>query len=139
MKEEFNERLNTLVARKKSNSVYLINTARYQDFIKEVKEIKSKPYKDFEDYKMLASYDVLDVNGRERMIQPRNEVNPSIKFYVPLEELFGVLHTIHLLFKHANIDVMEAELKTKFCNVSKEVIKIYLTCCKTCQEKKSNT
>lgn len=85
---------------------------------------------------MLANYDVIDINGRERLIQPRNDVNTSIKFYVPMEELFGVLHTIHLLFKHANKDVMDAELKTKFCNVSKEVIKIYLTCCKTCNERK---
>lgn len=132
MKAEFNDKLAKLVGRKKSNSVYLINIDRYQDFIKEVKEIKNKPNKNFEDYKMLANYDVLNVNGRERMIQPRTEVNPCIKFYVPLEELFGVLHTIHLLFKHANKDVMKSELKTKFCNVSKEVIKIYLTCCKTC-------
>lgn len=132
MKAEFNDKLNKLVGRKKSNSAYLIDTVRYQDFIKEIKEIKTKWNKNFVDYKMLANYDILEVSGRERLIQPRNEANPNIKFYVSMNELFGVLHTMHLLFKHAGKDLMDNELKAKYCNVSKEVIKIYLTCCKTC-------
>ncbi|CAD0200263.1 unnamed protein product [Chrysodeixis includens] len=89
MKAEFKEKLNRLVGRKKSNSAYLIDTARYQDFIREVKEIKQKWRKTFEDYKMLANYDILVVNDRERLIQPRNESNPSIKFYVSIDDLFG--------------------------------------------------
>lgn len=136
MKAEFKEKLNRLVGRKKSNSAYLIDAARYQDFIREVKEIKHKWRKTFEDYKMLANYDILIVNDRERLIQPRNESNPTIKFYVPMDELFGVLHTMHLLFKHANKDLMDTEIKSKYCNVSKEVIKLYLSCCTRCKDKK---
>lgn len=135
MKKEFNEKLYRLLSRKKSNSAYLIDDARYQDFINEIKEIKNKWNKDFEDYKMLANYDVININGRERLIQPRNDTDCGIKFYVSMGELFGVLHTMHLLYKHANKDVLDRELKTKYCNVSKEVIKIYLGCCKVCKDK----
>lgn len=137
LKQEFNDKLEKLLSRKKSNSAYFINEARYEDFIKEIKEIKSKYHKDFDDYKMLASYDVLEINGREKLIKPDDENGSGVKFYVATNELFGVLHTIHLLFNHANKDVMETELKTKYCNVSKEVIKIYLGCCKTCNGKNS--
>ncbi|PZC87403.1 hypothetical protein B5X24_HaOG216555 [Helicoverpa armigera] len=135
MKADFTEKLNKLVSRKKSNSFYFMNTSRYQDLINEVKETKNKWNKNFEDYKILANYDILNICDRERLIKPRDEVNTNIKFYVYMEELFGVLHTIHLLFKHANLDVMDSELKTKYCNVSKEVIKLYLSCCKICKEK----
>lgn len=123
------------MARKKSNSAYFINSARYEDFIKEIKEIKNKYYKDFDDYKMLASYDILEVNGKEKLIKPSDDSNRNVMFYVCTDELFGVLHTIHLLFRHADKDVMEAEIKTKYCNISKEVIKIYLGCCKLCKDK----
>lgn len=125
-------KLSKLILRKKSNSAYLIDSTRYQDLINEVKYIKYKNNKDFEEYRMLASYDILEVNGKDRLIQPKNEGNPHIRFYVAIPELFGVLHTMHLLFDHANKDVLDAEIKTKYCNVSKEVIKIYLTCCKRC-------
>ncbi|CAG4934021.1 unnamed protein product [Parnassius apollo] len=134
MKKEFTEKLDKLINRKRSNSIYLINRERYQDFIREIKEIKQKWNKDFDDYKMLSNYDVLEVNEKERLIKPKDESNPNIKFYVATDELFGVLHTIHLLFNHPDKDRMDEELKTKYCNISKEVIKIYISCCSKCND-----
>lgn len=110
---------------------------RYEDFMKEIKEIKSKWRKNYDDYKLLANYDILEVNGKERLIKPKDE-SGSIKFYVATNELFGVLHTMHLLFNHADKDAMDTEIKSKYCNISKEVIKVYLSCCKTCKEMKQN-
>lgn len=135
MKKEFYSKLQNVIGRKKSNSMYYIDTLRYQDFIDNIKEIKNRQNKNFEDYKLLASYDILVVIGRERLIQRKTEDSCCTKFYVHMDDLFGVLHTIHLLFKHADKDVMDAQIKTKYCNVSKEAIKIYLTCCKTCKER----
>lgn len=136
MKAEFYEKLNQLISRRKSNSVYLMDSVRYRDFINEVKEVKSKESKTFEDYKMLANYDVLCVNGRERLVLP-NQVCSHPKFYVSTEELFGVLHTMHLLFQHADKEVMKKQINVTYCNVSGEVIKIYMACCKKCNENKS--
>lgn len=136
MKVEFYEKLNQLISRRKSNSVYLMDSVRYRDFINEVKEVKSKESKTFEDYKMLANYDVLCVNGRERLVLP-NQVCSHPKFYVSTEELFGVLHTMHLLFQHADKEVMKKQINVTYCNVSGEVIKIYMACCKKCNENKS--
>ncbi|KAH9631437.1 hypothetical protein HF086_014282 [Spodoptera exigua] len=135
MKKEFYEKLNKVISRRKSNSVYLMDSLRYRDFINEVKEVKSKQSKTFEDYKMLANYDVLCVNGRERLVLP-NEVCAHPKFYVSTEELFGVLHTMHLLFEHANKEVMKKQINVTYCNVSGEVINIYLACCKKCNDNK---
>lgn len=136
MKNEFNEKLTRLMGRKKSNSAYLIDGLHYTNIIKEVNEIKNKWNRNFEDYKMLANYDVIKFNDRERLIQPKSETNCHIKFYVSTDELFGVLHTMHLLFNHADKDILDAELKTKYCNISKEVIKLYLSCCLICKQKK---
>lgn len=135
MKIEFSKKLEKLINRKRNNSIYLITRIEYQNLIKEVKAIMQKTNKSFEDYKMLSNYDILTVCNKERLIMPRNEINVGIKFYVATDELFGVLHTIHLLFRHADKNEMDTEIKTKYCNVSKEVIKIYLGCCKICQDK----
>ncbi|KAI5646689.1 hypothetical protein NE865_00944 [Phthorimaea operculella] len=134
MKEEFNEKLNKLMQRKKSNSINFMTRDRYEQFIQEIWELKNKRYKEFDDFKMLASYDVLEMNGKMRLITPKDD-NGAVKFYVTTDELFGVLHTMHLLFDHANKEVMEREIKTKYCNVSKEVIRLYLMCCETCKQK----
>lgn len=134
MKNDFNQKLEKLMIRKKSNSAYIINESRYQDLINEVKETKSKRNKTFEDYKLLTNYDVLLINGREKLVKPIDESNSCIKFYVATNELFGVLHTMHLLFNHAGRDVMDNEIKTKYCNVSKEVIKLYLMGCQVCKD-----
>lgn len=99
----------------------------------QVKDIKRRHYKTYDDYKMLANYDIIDVNGKEKLIRPKDDTN-VIKFYVCIDELFGVLHTIHLLFNHADRDAMDIELKSKYCNISKEAIKIYLSCCHICKQ-----
>lgn len=129
MREEFQAKFDKLLFRK-SNSPCYINDHRYRDFIKELKEVKNKLNKSFEDYTFLASYDVLDVNGRERLIRPKE--GNTIKFYVKTDELFGILHTIHLLFNHANVEEMDEQIRRKYCNVSKDAIKLYITCCKRC-------
>lgn len=140
IKSEFNEKLDKLMGRKKSsNSMYLINRERYQDFIREVKEIKTKKIKSFEDYRMLANYDILKLDDKEKLIKPKDDdPKATVKFYVSTEDLFGVLHTMHLLFEHADKDTMDREIKTKYCNVSKEAIRIYLTCCTICRFKNTH-
>lgn len=135
LKKEFNLKLSTILSRKKNNSAYYMTRERYQDFINEVKVLKSKQNKEFYDFKTLANYDAINVNSKERLIKPKTEVNESIKFYVSTDELFGVLHTMHLLLKHPGLDVMDSEIKTKYCNVSKEIIKMYLGICTSCSNK----
>ncbi|VVC90621.1 unnamed protein product, partial [Leptidea sinapis] len=125
MKTEFNEKLSKLIGRKKSNSIYYINEARYEDFINDIKEVKNRRLKTYEDYKYLANYEVLEINGRERLVKPKND-SEVMKFYVKIDELFGVLHTIHILFEHANRDTMDVEIKSKYCNISKDAIKFFL-------------
>ncbi|CAH2085741.1 unnamed protein product [Euphydryas editha] len=133
MKNEFNEKLNKLVNRSKSNSINFINETRYQEFIAELKVIKSKESKTFEDYKILSNYDILEVNGRDRLIRS-NEDSKNIQFYVPTDELYGVIHTMHILFNHAKLNELDNQIKHKYCNVSREVIKIYLSCCNFCKK-----
>ncbi|CAK1543865.1 unnamed protein product [Leptosia nina] len=109
MKDKFQKLLDNMVTRKK-NSIHYINESRYRDLMAELKEVKASKNKSFEDYKLLSNYDILEVNGKERLIQPK-DVDDSIKFYVKTDELFSVLHTIHLLFQHADLDKMGLNIK----------------------------
>lgn len=134
MKKKFNEELNKILSRKKSNSVCFLTRDRYQDFINEVKSVKNKRYKDFNDYKMLANYDLLTVGDKEKLVKPK-VLNSCIKFYVATDELFGVLHTMHLLLSHPDLNTMDVELKSKYCNVSREIIRLYISICETCNKR----
>lgn len=138
MKNEFNDKLNKLISRKKSNSINFLSVSRYQEYITELKVIKSKECKTFEDYKMLSNYDILEVNGRDRLIKSTEHIQAErsrhIRFYVPLNELYGVIHTMHVLFNHAELNELDNQIKHKYCNVSREVIKIYLSCCNVCNK-----
>ncbi|KAG6441717.1 hypothetical protein O3G_MSEX001973 [Manduca sexta] len=134
MESEFNQKMSQLLSRKKSNQGYLMNTVRYQELIEEVKSTKQRRNKDFDDYRLLGNFDVLNISGRERLIQPKDEGNQCLKMYLPIEELFSGLHTVHLLNNHADKDIMAVQVKAKYCNVTKEVIKIYLSCCIVCKK-----
>jgi len=87
----------------------------------------------------------------------------DILYYCKTEELFDVLETAHVNIGHKRtrgkrhcfvcesqniififsflnfcffLSVMEAELKKKYCNVTRQVIDLYLALCEQCQLKK---
>ncbi|XP_035219509.1 KRAB-A domain-containing protein 2-like [Stegodyphus dumicola] len=99
---------------------------------------KAKQKKESVDYRRLGKYDVIEVDGKEKLIVPVTEDNSVILYYVHTEELFDSLHDIHLKIGHGDSIRMEKELQTKYKNVTKEIITLYLRLCKPCQTKLSN-
>ena len=69
---------------------------------------------------------------------PVTEDNSVILHYVHTEELFNLLHDTHLKIGHGGHTWMEKELQTKYKNVTKEIITLYLQVCKLCETKLSN-
>jgi len=55
--------------------------------------------------------------------------------YITTEDLFTVLHEVHLAVGHGGRDRMMKELKRKYCNVTVEAIMIYLKFFESCQKK----
>lgn len=139
MEQSFQEKITALLAKKRSDNSYFISNAEYLNTVAEIKETKLKQKKDKKDYRRLGRFDVLTVGETEKLIHPLSDADPTVRYYVATEELYSVLHETHLAIGHGGRNRMVQELKLKYCNVTKETIMIYLSLCKTCNEKRATT
>lgn len=105
--------------------------------IQKVKESKIKVTSKLpEEYQRLRKYNVVSTKGIEKLIVPVKESN-LIKYYVHIEEIFQVLHDAHIAIGHGGRNHMEKELSTKYKNITREMIVIYLNLCEICQKKQN--
>nr|XP_025842280.1 SCAN domain-containing protein 3 [Vulpes vulpes] len=136
MREKFFRSLAVLLENK-SNNTKIFSKAKYCQLIREVKEAKAKARKESVDYRRLARFDVTLVQGNEKLIEAINGETDKVRYYLHSEELFDILHDTHLSIGHGGRTRMEKELQAKYKNITKEVIMLYLTLCKPCQQKNS--
>ncbi|XP_059174975.1 KRAB-A domain-containing protein 2-like [Physella acuta] len=137
MKTMFMDALNTLLQEKANNSG-ILSPEKYLTFIEDVKQARVKQTKSSVDYRRLRKYDILEVEGEERLIVPITEDSSALLYYVHTDELFDLLNETHLKIGHGGRTRMEKELQKMYKNVTKEVIMLYLRLCKPCQTKLSN-
>ncbi|XP_012590098.1 PREDICTED: SCAN domain-containing protein 3 [Condylura cristata] len=136
MREKFFTSLAVLLE-SKSNNTKIFSKAKYRQLIKEVKEAKAKAKKESVDYRRLARFDVILVQGNEKLIEAISGETDQTRYYLHSEDLFDILHETHLRIGHGGRTRMEKELQAKYKNITKEVIMLYLTLCKPCQQKNS--
>ncbi|XP_043855929.1 SCAN domain-containing protein 3-like [Dromiciops gliroides] len=136
MREKFLRDLASLL-KGKSNNTKIFSKEKYCQLIKEVKEAKAKAKKESVDYRRLARFDVILIQGSEKLIEAINGETDKIRYYLHNEDLFDILHDTHLSIGHGGRTRMEKELQTKYKNITKEVIMLYLTLCRPCQQKNS--
>jgi len=81
----------------------------------------------------MHKYDVM-IGEKDKLIKP---IELTLTFYiVTIDELFEVF-TQYIW--HGSRNRMMAELKTKYCNITKEAVMTYLGLYSNCQTKQSNT
>jgi len=79
---------------------------------------------------------VLKVTDINKLIAPVSD-NNEIKYYVHNEELFDVIHNIHLSIRHGGRNRMEHEVNTKYNNIIRDMIMLYLNSCESCKKKEA--
>lgn len=134
MKSKFDMKLKDL---RSNPNCALLTIEKYNEYIKKIKfvknsSIKKTPY----DYYMLRHYDVLEVDGTEKLIFPMS-VSTSVKYYVSADELFEILFSTHTTLGHGGRDRMVHELGTRYKNITQQQIMIFLRLCETCEQKRS--
>lgn len=134
MEIEFTDRLNTILEFKKPNSKYL-SKLKYDKLILHLKELKTRKPKIPNDYRIIKKYDVVEVFNVERLVVPKVNEGEHIKCYVYNEELFNILHETHLSIGHGRRDRMEHQLNSRYENITRETVMLYLNLCKLCQKK----
>uniref|UniRef100_A0A8C4SWK5 Integrase catalytic domain-containing protein n=1 Tax=Erpetoichthys calabaricus TaxID=27687 RepID=A0A8C4SWK5_ERPCA len=82
-----------------------------------------------------VKYDVLTVQGCEKLIEPLSDARESVKKFVHAEELFDILYSTHLSICHGGRDRRIKQLNTLYKNITQAQIKMFLDLCEPCQQK----
>jgi len=129
MRSKFNDLFNDLISQKRVDNNSYFSLLEYSVQISKVKESKKilctkRLKKSVKDYRMVRKYEILMVNGKERLIKPVSENNNDMLYCVSNEEVFDIFHTTHSSIGHGGRNRMVAEIKNKYCNITKESIVI---------------
>jgi hypothetical protein len=71
LKDNFNVCFSKLIAEKKQNLIYL-SPKKYSEIIIEIKNVKSNQKKTSTDYRRLKRYDVIIIDGEDKLIYPKD-------------------------------------------------------------------
>ncbi|XP_069701123.1 uncharacterized protein [Periplaneta americana] len=143
MRRKFDEALFITIQSKRADNKAYLSQDEYNEHLNLVKQSKktlqtSGAKRTMKNYRMVRKYEVLKINGRERLIRPVEYTTGNVLYYVTNDELFDILHTTHSSIGHGGRNKMVNELKKKYYNITKEAIMIYLRLCVHCQKKSRN-
>ncbi|VVC40965.1 Ribonuclease H-like domain,Integrase, catalytic core [Cinara cedri] len=140
MRTKFDETVAAILSQKRDDNKAFLSADEYRCRLQQLKRSKialrtAGQKKSTSDYRLVRRYDVLTVDGRERLVRPRGAADDRQRplFYVTNDELFDVLHKAHCDIGHGGRNRMIAELKTNYCNVTKESVMTYLKLCARCR------
>jgi hypothetical protein len=138
MKKEFDDIISSISIQKRDDNKVFLSTSEYDCHLEQLKSSKLAlntfgMKKTIKDYRMVRKFDILTVNGKDKLIKPVN--NNTVLYYVTNDELFDILYSTHSAVGHGGKNRMSTELKMKYCNTTNETIMMYLSLCVHCQKK----
>ena len=84
----------------------------------------------------MKRYDILNIGGKEKLTVPLSaKKKTEILYYVTSDELFNVIHEVHISVGHGGRTRTIKELNRKYKNVTVESIVMYSRLCEPCQKK----
>nr|CAH7739646.1 unnamed protein product [Callosobruchus chinensis] len=130
METRFNERINQ-IANRMAGSIYFMTRSTYYKLLQTVRNVDSSRSNRL----LLRRFAVETSNGTEILIAI-NRLHPIQGMhleYLHIEELFAVIHKVHIRMKHAAKDVMYPLLGNKYMNVAMIAVEEYIGLCQVCQ------
>lgn len=143
MRESFYTKLEELMSKKYLTSQnFIIEESRYEEIIREVKDAIEKRKNGLsltsKDYRRINRFDVINIGHKEMLIEKPTGETTDINYFCRIDQMYDTIHSAHLRVGHKKEKAMEVELKKTFCNITREVIKIYLDLCEPCALKKKS-
>ncbi|CAD5234919.1 unnamed protein product [Bursaphelenchus xylophilus] len=120
----------TSVYARKPNNTCVINKYEYVQRVQRLMAIANGDAKLPQDQRLLKNCCLYT--------DPTDPSNPKLckanttLAYVPMEDMYDVLHGIHEQLNHAGRNCMQRYVRTRYCNVSKDCIMMFLTTCENC-------
>lgn len=59
-----------------------------------------------------------------------------VKYYLPMEEMFDVIESSHIIVGYGGRDRLKVEITRKYVHVFLHIINVFLALCEACQKKK---
>ncbi|CAF1686885.1 unnamed protein product [Rotaria magnacalcarata] len=121
-----------------------INTCKLQ-FYKEISShannSSNNPLFSAERYEQmieLIAYAVIDFGGKLKLTKKNDEFSDGIiKYFVQLDELFGIIKEAHITIDHRGIVNTLKEVKKRFVNVTEKQVTLFISGCEECKRKRS--
>lgn len=136
-KDVFQNKISEL--RFKVNSCSITNEENYEQIVKEVMAAKNKTKKTSLDYRRLKRYDILTVGTITKLIVPLHRSNNNeVKYFVHNDEIFDILKTAHIETGHGGLHKVHEVVKYKYANISREIIRLFISHCEICVKKRSH-
>ncbi|KAI6221430.1 KRAB-A domain-containing protein 2-like [Aphelenchoides fujianensis] len=88
------------------------------------------------DTKLLKNCCILSENNADGTPTVRLAKAGTTLQFVPMEQLYDTLKDIHLKLNHAGRNCIQRYVRSRFCNVTKDAIMIFLTTCRGCPRTK---
>lgn len=117
---------------------FLMNEQKIAELIEEVKARKSSDSKKVpRGYWLNEHYDVINIQGIEKLIVPVTNEEDEIKYYCSKEMLFDVLYDCHTAIGHGGRDRMVTEINRRYKNITRKQVLNFINLCELCQQKRS--
>lgn len=130
-KEMFTLETSKRLERKRANCKVLTLT-KYNELLARIERIKNRgPCSSVpSDYKVIKRYDVIEIDSEHRIVNKNTG-----KILVFAEEMYDIIKTAHIEAKHGGRDQTFRRIKTKYDNITTEMIVLFIEKCE-CQYKR---
>lgn len=132
MKNRFYEQLEYYRRSNPPKEVMSISDKRYQQILEDIPKARASLEKTEHETWLLKTYDILNVKGVNKLIYPNS--SPTL-LYLSDGELFDAVHEVHVGIGHVGRERMGTVLRTRYKNINRNAIELYLKLCEQCQQK----
>lgn len=129
-RDEFYREINKLVQSKQTNYA-LLSKARYAVIIQKVKRAKYTEKKLPEDFRRFKKFDLIPTAEGDRLCRP----GKSGQLYVCLDEMYDIVQRYHRKLNHGGRTTMLNAIRSKYMNITTQIIITYISLCKECKRK----
>lgn len=91
----------------KSDSNDFLKEEKYYELVNDVEGAKKAAKKSCKDYRRIKRFDVLTINETKKLIVPTTKTKGETIYYVHENEIFDILHSVHLNTGHGGRNRME--------------------------------
>lgn len=136
-RQEFDNHHHEMLSKKRQDNNHTLSCEEYNTILDDLRDIQSKRFETQLHYRRMVRFQTCTVSGKERFINPlQNPDNPR-RYFVADDELLDVSHKLRTGYVHFGRNQIQEMPRKTHCNITKEIICLFLSLCKSCQRKRS--